>query len=67
MPTPIVAERSSDGIAWNLSALFDVATGTTLYATVSEGYKAGGYNGDWDASGQLTAARREFKDETVLA
>ena len=66
VPTPVVADLSTDGLAWNLSALFDVATGTTLYATVSEGYKAGGYNGDWDASGQLTAARREFKDETVL-
>jgi iron complex outermembrane recepter protein len=66
VPTPIVADRSTDGLAWNLSALFDVAAGTTLYATVSEGYKAGGYNGDWDATGQLTAAKREFKDETVL-
>ena len=66
VPTPIVADRSTDGLAWNLSALFDVAAGTTLYATVSEGYKAGGYNGDWDQFGQLTAAKREFKDETVL-
>jgi iron complex outermembrane receptor protein len=66
VPTPIVADLSTDGLAWNLSALFDVAAGTTLYATVSEGYKAGGYNGDWDATGQLTAAKREFKDETVL-
>jgi outer membrane receptor protein involved in Fe transport len=66
VPTPVVAERSMDGLAWNLSALFDVAADTTVYATVSEGYKAGGYNGDWDASGQLTADRREFDDETVL-
>ena len=66
VPTPVVAELSTDGLAWNLSALFDVAAGSTIYATVSEGYKAGGYNGDWDATGQLTAARREFKDETVL-
>ena len=64
---PVVAERSTDGVAWNLSALFDVTADTTAYATVSEGYKAGGYNGDWDASsGLLTPARREFKDETVL-
>jgi len=66
VPTPVVAERSMDGLAWNLSALFDVAADTTVYATVSEGYKAGGYNGDWDASGALTAAKREFDDETVL-
>jgi len=66
VPTPVVAERSTDGLAWNLSALFDVADDTTAYATVSEGYKAGGYNGDWDASGALTAARREFDDESVL-
>jgi outer membrane receptor protein involved in Fe transport len=66
VPTPVVAERSTDGLAWNLSALFDVTADTTAYATVSEGYKAGGYNGDWDASGQLTADRREFDDETVL-
>jgi outer membrane receptor protein involved in Fe transport len=66
VPTPVVAERSTDGLAWNLSALFDVAADTTAYATVSEGYKAGGYNGDWDASGALTAAKREFDDESVL-
>jgi outer membrane receptor protein involved in Fe transport len=66
VPTPINAERSMNGTAWNLSALFDVAPDTTVYATVSEGYKAGGYNGDWDASGALTAAKREFEDETVL-
>jgi outer membrane receptor protein involved in Fe transport len=69
--TPVVAERSADGVAWNLSALFDVAEGTTMYATVAEGFKAGGYNGDWDGSGTLTggpmtAERREFSDETVL-
>jgi outer membrane receptor protein involved in Fe transport len=66
VPTPVVADLSTDGVAWNLSALFDVAEDTTLYATVAEGFKAGGYNGDWDASGLLTAARREFGDETVL-
>jgi outer membrane receptor protein involved in Fe transport len=66
VPTPVVAERSMNGTAWNLSALFEVASGTTIYATVSEGYKAGGYNGDWDATGALTAAKREFDDETVL-
>jgi outer membrane receptor protein involved in Fe transport len=66
VPTPVVADLSTDGVAWNLSALFDVAADTTLYATVSEGYKAGGYNGDWDATGQLTAEKREFDDETVL-
>jgi outer membrane receptor protein involved in Fe transport len=66
VPTPVVAERSTDGVAWNLSALFDVAADTTVYATVSEGYKGGGYNGDWDASGALTAAKREFDDESVL-
>jgi outer membrane receptor protein involved in Fe transport len=66
VPTPINAERSMNGTAWNLSALFDVAPDTTVYATVSEGYKAGGYNGDWDASGALTAAKREFEDESVL-
>lgn len=66
VPTPIVAERSTDGLAWNLNALFDVTADTTVYATVSEGYKAGGYNGDWDATGALTAAKREFEDETVL-
>jgi len=66
VPTPIGAERSMDGLAWNLSALFDVTADTTAYATVSEGYKAGGYNGDWDQSGLLTAAKREFEDETVL-
>jgi len=41
VPTPVVAERSTDGVAWNLSALFDVTSDTTAYATVSEGYKAG--------------------------
>jgi outer membrane receptor protein involved in Fe transport len=66
VPTPVVADLSTDGLAWNLSALFDVAAGSTLYVTVAEGFKAGGYNGDWDASGQLTADRREFDDETVL-
>ncbi|MCM2313099.1 MAG: TonB-dependent receptor, partial [Steroidobacteraceae bacterium] len=66
VPTPVVAERSSDGVAWNLSALYDIAADTTLYATVAEGYKAGGYNGDWSATGILTPERREFDDETVL-
>jgi outer membrane receptor protein involved in Fe transport len=63
---PVVAKRNSDGLAWNLNALFDVADSTTAYATVSEGYKAGGYNGDWDLFSPLTLAKREFKDETVL-
>jgi len=66
VPTPVVADLSADGLSWNLSVLFDVAEGSTVYATVAEGYKAGGYNGDWEATGQLTAARREFRDETVL-
>jgi outer membrane receptor protein involved in Fe transport len=66
VPTPVVAELGSDGLSWNLSVLFDVAENATVYATVAEGYKSGGYNGDWDATGQLTAARREFRDETVL-
>ena len=66
VPTPIVAETSFDGVAWNLNALFEITDDSTLYATVSEGYKAGGYNGDWDATGQLTAAKRRFDDETVL-
>jgi len=66
VPTPIVAETSFDGVAWNLNALFEITDDSTLYATVSEGYKAGGYNGDWDATGQLTAAKRQFDDETVL-
>jgi outer membrane receptor protein involved in Fe transport len=66
VPTPIVADRSTDGLAWNLSALYEVTADTTVYATVSEGYKAGGYNGDWDAGGTLTAEKREFEDETVL-
>ncbi len=66
VPTPVIAGRSSDGVAWNLSVLFDVVDGTTLYATVSEGYKAGGYNGDWDATGGLTPAKREFDDEEVF-
>jgi outer membrane receptor protein involved in Fe transport len=66
VPTPIVAETSFDGVAWNLSALFDITDDSTVYATVSEGYKAGGYNGDWDATGLLTAAKRQFDDETVL-
>jgi outer membrane receptor protein involved in Fe transport len=66
VPTPVIADRTMSGTAWNLSALFDVAADTTIYATVSEGYKAGGYNGDWDATGALTAAKRRFNDETVL-
>jgi iron complex outermembrane recepter protein len=66
VPAPVVAERSSDGIAWNLSALFDVAEDSTVYVTVAEGYKAGGYNGDWDAGGTLTAEKREFADETAF-
>ena len=66
VPTPIVAETSFDGVAWNLNALFEITDDSTLYATVSEGYKAGGYNGDWDATGLLTAAKRQFDDETVL-
>jgi len=66
VPSPIVAETSFDGVAWNLNALFEITDDSTLYATVSEGYKAGGYNGDWDATGQLTAAKRQFDDETVL-
>jgi len=66
VPVPVVARLNTDGVAWNLSALFDLNDSTTLYATVAEGFKAGGYNSDWDATGQLTAAKREFDDETVL-
>ncbi len=66
MPVPIVAERETDGVAWNLSARFDATDNTNLYVTVGQGFKAGGFNGDWDPGGTLTAARREFADETVL-
>ncbi|MBL8537942.1 MAG: TonB-dependent receptor [Hyphomonadaceae bacterium] len=66
VPVPIVGERETDGVAWNLSARFDATDSTNLYVTVGQGFKAGGFNGDWDPSGTLTAARREFADETVL-
>lgn len=66
VPAPVVDERSMDGIAWNVSALYDIAADTTVYATVSEGFKAGGYNGDWSANGALTLDQRKFDDETVL-
>jgi outer membrane receptor protein involved in Fe transport len=66
VPVPVVGDRDTDGLTWNVSALFDVAEDTTAYATVAQGFKAGGYNGDWDAGGTLTAALREFADEEVL-
>ena len=66
VPTPVVGDFSTSGTAWNLSALYDIADGSTVYATVSEGYKAGGYNGDWDATGSLTADKRKFGDEKAL-
>jgi len=66
VPQPVVDERSMDGIAWNLSALYEVVAGTTIYATASEGFKAGGYNGDWSSTGALTVDRRKFDDEEVL-
>ncbi len=66
VPVPIVAERSTDGVAWNASLRFDASDNTNLYVTTGRGFKAGGYNGDWDPTGTLTAARREFADETVM-
>jgi outer membrane receptor protein involved in Fe transport len=63
VPQPIKGDLSTDGLAWNISLLFDIAEGSTVYATVAEGFKAGGFNGDW---GTLTLAQREFKDETAL-
>lgn len=66
VPVPVVAERNTDGLSWNVSALFEFSDDITAYATVAEGFKAGGYNGDWDATGTLTAPLREFADEEVL-
>ncbi|MEN9527863.1 MAG: hypothetical protein RLY56_1814, partial [Pseudomonadota bacterium] len=66
VPVPIVAERSTDGVAWNASLRFDASDNTNLYVTTGRGFKAGGYNGDWDPAGTLTAARREFADEIVM-
>ena len=66
VPRPVTGERSTDGLAWNISLLFDIADDATVYATVAEGFKGGGFNGDWDATGALTADKREFDDETAL-
>lgn len=66
VPAPVLAHRETNGIAWNLSAQYAATQALDFYAVIARGFKPGGFNGNWDASDTLTAARREFADERVL-
>ena len=64
IPAPVNVARKTDQVAWNLSAQFQATEGSMLYASVSQGAKGGGYDGNW---GALTVAEREFSDEEVMS
>lgn len=57
-------DRKEDHTTGNLNFQYDVSDATMVYANVSNGYKAGGFDED-NSLGRLDVA--EFEDETVLA
>jgi iron complex outermembrane receptor protein len=67
VPAPVRGQRETEEIAWNLSAQYSALASLDLYASVAEGFKPGGFNGDWDPTGELTADAREFSDATILS
>lgn len=56
--------RESDGIAWNLIARYLPSERFMTYASVSRGFKPGGFN---TRTGTISAASREFGDERVVS
>ena len=62
------AHRNTDASTWNISANYKLSADSSLYATLSHGFKSGGYNGAWGkftASAPEDPADREFQDEEV--
>lgn len=57
-------DRKEDHVTGSLNIQHDLSDATMIYATVSNGYKAGGFDED-NALGNLDAA--EFEDETVVS
>jgi iron complex outermembrane recepter protein len=66
VPAPVVGDRDTDQVVWNLSAQIQATEETMVYASASRGAKGGGFNADWDALGELTLSDREFDDEIVM-
>jgi iron complex outermembrane receptor protein len=55
--------RTSDEITWSLSPQYHIGDDTMLYATVSHGWKSGGFDIGFGAA---PADDREFKDESLM-
>lgn len=56
-------KRNTDNITWSMTPQWYLSEATMLYATVSRGFKSGGYNTGF---GQLPIASREFGDEKIM-
>jgi outer membrane receptor protein involved in Fe transport len=54
--------RSTDAWTWTLTPQYDFNDDVMAYATLSRGFKSGGFNGDF---GRVLPSQREFGDETV--
>ena len=55
--------RDTDAVTWTITPQWTVAEHTMLYATVTSGFKSGGFNTGF---GSLPIASREFDDEKVM-
>ena len=64
LPATVDADlsRDTDAFTWSVTPQYFFTDEVMAYATVSHGFKSGGFNGDW---GRTVAAQREFEDEEV--
>ena len=65
MPASVGGEmdRDTDEVTWSLTPQFTLSDDVNLFATVSHGFKSGGFNVGW---GRTPIDQREFKDEDIM-
>ena len=56
-------DRDTDEVTWSLTPQFTLSDDVNLFATVSHGFKSGGFNVGW---GRTPIDQREFKDEDIM-
>ena len=56
-------DRDTDEVTWSLTPQFALSEDVNLFATVSHGFKSGGFNVGW---GRTPIDQREFDDEDIM-